>query len=1103
VAEEASYSTKDRLSYWQKPGSQKLLNLLKQLFPSGQWQPTGEKKLQGCCPFHNDSSPSAFVDLNYGLFKCSGCGTVHTDLVRFLGEATQVDYATAFKRYIIVELGLKVHKKKEKDLEAFDAQQELMKLVAKVSSDLLSKAANNPGDPELQFAQKAIGYLRDRQINVQTAISHGVGVFPRRRDVFEHPDITQRSEALFETAFLEKGLIPKNPTSLGRYGGELTFPYYTAPDTIGRIKLRTPEARGGSSWVGPGVDQGFFGLNTYKTLMSRGKQVAVNENIYVVEGEFDQLSARQAMDAEGVDTIIVGGSGSGVDGIGDLKYYGFKKIIVVGDNDVGGLKFVKLIFKHAAELQDSPAAVYAFEYPSTFLDGDDPDEIIKRGGWLPLNDALHNTDNWMESHTWATRQVEMACDADAHIDMPRKLNMAREYGYLVPEGLARSMFIEKAAELLGLSKEDLHLEISTTDSEKGFVFALKRELNTMFEPLVSERDNTALCYSRVTRRIFRLPTKQVREMLLTLQSQCFETDLSTWVAHKLGTPGFIIEDLYARKSAPRSMIQQHAELSKYVSLATESYISESSTAMDDYQIRKQGVHFLDADNDAADKRALKGGASEKRFVVVNGLDVYLGELRKDSVTGAYPDRVYWDRLDRPLNAGYMFDTDDRNYWSKSIQGVEDLNTKVTFEEAHRAYSDIKLAMRECFDWSHPDIHDKFWAAFCFTQTLATMVDNFPLASALGPTQSGKSTFIKRCLRGDHGFGFLEHADGYDDYTAAGITQAAAGSSLLMCIDEFEDADDASAGRRSSIVQNSLEMFRNISEGTSQTRGTQSGDSRRAYMRFPIVAAHIHPFKREEDLNRWVTCKMVPNRDSRALPPAVKLQNMFTPERFAEIRRCVTLYALQNAGLFYKMADAVSKEVFEPGKVECREHRFLHSMSLPLAFVKHFGDDHMEYINNHVQLHEQSLSLSVASEEKKLFRAVFLTKGVVLAQDSNTPRSVLEVLNDSDYRVKLSGANSGVYYKEGKDFVVIDPYSVSNNILQKNSAYRGISNSYSVFQRLMRHEEVHHKPDLLIADMEMQNHLATYISHISLEELLIVYLRDLRKIGNVVDNPIDI
>ncbi len=52
---------------------------------------------KGCCPFHDDHTPSFYVNDENGKFNCFGCGA-HGDVFQFVMDAEGVDFPTAVQR---------------------------------------------------------------------------------------------------------------------------------------------------------------------------------------------------------------------------------------------------------------------------------------------------------------------------------------------------------------------------------------------------------------------------------------------------------------------------------------------------------------------------------------------------------------------------------------------------------------------------------------------------------------------------------------------------------------------------------------------------------------------------------------------------------------------------------------------------------------------------------------------------------------------------------------------------------------------------------------------------------------------------------------------
>ena len=62
------------------------------------------KESKGCCPFHDEKSPSFFVNDEKGFYHCFGCGA-HGDVIKFLVEKEGLSFAEAV-RSLAAQAGL-------------------------------------------------------------------------------------------------------------------------------------------------------------------------------------------------------------------------------------------------------------------------------------------------------------------------------------------------------------------------------------------------------------------------------------------------------------------------------------------------------------------------------------------------------------------------------------------------------------------------------------------------------------------------------------------------------------------------------------------------------------------------------------------------------------------------------------------------------------------------------------------------------------------------------------------------------------------------------------------------------------------------------------
>lgn len=1091
MSDDSNYPVKERLRYWQEPGIDKLEELFNNLFPQKNWTKSSENKMVGLCVDHQDTSPSAFVDVERGVYCCSSCGAFYSDLVKLVAETLSLEYTAAFKKVVVVELGLKVSKNREQQLKEFDENQAALKLFAQAANNIFNKAASNPGDSTFDFARGAIASLRSRGIDLEYAGLIGVGVVASRRMMFQHSKANQKAKAHFQKVFVQEGDMPVQPDKAGLYGGHLVFPHFTAPDTFGRLKLRKPDGTG-TVWIGPGSEQGFFGFNSYNKLLSTQPRPTFAENIFLVEGEYDLMSFWTRMQKSAPDTIIVSGSGSGVGGVDQLPSFGFERIIAVGDNDEGGDKFNKRIVKQMKDVDS--AGVYIYNYPSEFEDGADPDDVVSGGQFQEFKKSLHDESNWQEPYLWATDQIEQHILNNKAVDLSTKLRLARDYGEMLSENLVRDNFIDLVADKLNLDPSHLRRDLASADTAEGFIASLKRVILNLIDPITYTRhDNQDTCimvYHKGRDDVLELNLDRKPQLLSKMQTLCFDTDLFSWVSHQVGLPELITETTSGKKVVPRSDRQQRKEVEFYFNQAIDSLAAETINSSKEYTHKRQGSHFLDANR--TPEPDLPEGMSDRRLVYVNGNIALIGEIEQVGENRFKP-KVKYKPLDMPVHSKYIFEKDANAMWNVDVMSAQDLNRPVTKAEARKAIDDCKRMYEEAFTFANPEVDTLFLVYNAVANPILMMADSFPMVAYTGPTTAGKSTCMS-LQDGDNPYSIMSHSKGYDDYTVAGLTQVAQGATLTICVEEFENPDDSTRGKRGYIVQDMLETIRNAQSvhGSRVTRGTQHGENRETDVRAQFQASTIHGFSREEDVNRWVTIELKSPKNSASLPPAVIIQNMFARQRFAHIRSILLRYVLQNAGdilqTYYEIKDEIFTQRVIPVPLEAS--RFVHSVEMIMALQKHFDEDYLGYAKEHSKQFVSTVQQSVISEEDRLFRAIFRSSNVNLPQDDKMNRNVIEVLNDAELAQKLSGSNCGVYYKPGKEYVVINPYAAMAGVLSKTHVYGRTVNSQSIFKKLKVHEHVHYSPDKLSMDDDMMNHLAGFLGSVDPSENLVVYLDDL-------------
>ena len=316
------------------------------------------RRFWGCCPFHNEKTPSFSVDAQSQLYYCFGChkgGTV----IHFVMEMERMDFMDAV-RYLAERAHLPLPERSESAGARTNADEreriyEANLLAARFFHSLLWK-------PE---GAEALGYLYRRGLTDADIRRFGIGASPRGWDGLAR-ELTARgfSEALLAKAGL---VVQKNGKCYDMFRERAIFPIINPQGRVvgfgGRALgdaqpkyLNTPET--------PVFNkrQGLFALNMAKKERNLGRLV-------LVEGYMDTVSLR----ARGVKGVVATlGTALTEEQARLIKRYA-PEVWISYDGDSAGQK-AALRALDIFDAQEMRARV--IDYPA----GMDPDDFVKANG---------------------------------------------------------------------------------------------------------------------------------------------------------------------------------------------------------------------------------------------------------------------------------------------------------------------------------------------------------------------------------------------------------------------------------------------------------------------------------------------------------------------------------------------------------------------------------------------------------------------------------------------------------------------------------------------------------------------------------------------------
>lgn len=130
------------------------------------------REWKACCPFHNEKSPSFYVNDDKGFYHCFGCGA-HGDAIRWLTEQRGLPFMDAVKE-LAQAAGLEVPAQDRQSAERAERQKGLHEAMADAAAFFTAELNGIAGAEARQVLER-------RGIRPETARAYGLGFAPDAR----------------------------------------------------------------------------------------------------------------------------------------------------------------------------------------------------------------------------------------------------------------------------------------------------------------------------------------------------------------------------------------------------------------------------------------------------------------------------------------------------------------------------------------------------------------------------------------------------------------------------------------------------------------------------------------------------------------------------------------------------------------------------------------------------------------------------------------------------------------------------------------------------------------------------------------------------------
>ena len=409
----------------------------------------------GCCPFHNEKTPSFHVLQDKQFYHCFGCKK-GGGVINFIMEIENLSYPDAI-RFLAKRVNMEV----PEDRESADADR-LRKRLLNLNRDAARWYYDVLQGPDGAAVR---AYLDKRAISRKIAVRFGMGASPDSWDALLR---AMTAKGYTKQELLTAGLIVANKSGgfYDKFRNRLMLPVIDVRgDVVGFgsrvIDKSEPKYMNSTETPVYSKRRVLYGLNLAKKTK--------RPNMILCEGNLDVVTLHQA----GFDNAVASmGTALTTEQIRLLGRY-TKELVLCYDNDNAG----QLATQRALEmLNNTEFTVRVLKLPRRLVDGEyvkqDADDFIKFQGAPAFERLLSGSENGVEF-----RMSQVAAKYDLRSDQGR-IDYTAEVSQVLAEldnAVEREVYANRAAEAAGLSPESMRQEVERAARKRRYSDRKKRE----------------------------------------------------------------------------------------------------------------------------------------------------------------------------------------------------------------------------------------------------------------------------------------------------------------------------------------------------------------------------------------------------------------------------------------------------------------------------------------------------------------------------------------------------------------------------------------------------------------------------------------------------
>jgi DNA primase len=406
-------------------------------------------EFRALCPFHQEKTPSFFVNPSKQSYYCHGCGAGGA-VFQFLMQYENIDFPESVRRLASrAGIAIIVEELSEEEEVKQSLRKRLLRLHFEASAWFHSNLLRT------KAAAHARSYLTSRGVNIETAKRWQIGYAPKTWDSLVHWATTSRftKEELMASG-LAKPREEGNPRSrlFDRFRDRLMFPIHNDFSEVVAFsgRILDPNASGGkyvNSPETPLFSKGnlLFGLHQSKRFIANARQAIV------LEGQLDLITTFEA----GIQNVVAPQGTALTARQAALLHRFADEVVLFFDSDAAGQKAAERALEvlFAAGLQ-----VKIGEMPP----GEDPDSLIRKSGSDAFRARVESAEDFFDFQVNHKLSATESKTTAGRVAFARKIS---QFISVVPDLILRDTLISRLSIRLTIPRETLQQMVRSSGSQ--------------------------------------------------------------------------------------------------------------------------------------------------------------------------------------------------------------------------------------------------------------------------------------------------------------------------------------------------------------------------------------------------------------------------------------------------------------------------------------------------------------------------------------------------------------------------------------------------------------------------------------------------------------